>query len=43
LETWSRARCGIGKAARLGDKDNPRFLVTTLTRRADELYEHVYC
>lgn len=43
LGTWSRARRVIGKAARLGDKDNPQFLVTTLTRRADELYEHVYC
>jgi hypothetical protein len=43
LGTWSRARRVIGKAARLGDKDNPQFLVTTLTRRADELYEYVYC
>jgi hypothetical protein len=42
-ETWSRARRVIGKAERLGDKDNPRFIVTSLSRRADELYEQVYC
>jgi hypothetical protein len=43
LETWSRTRRVIGKAERLGDKDNPRFIVTSLTRRGDELYERVYC
>lgn len=43
LDTWSRARRVIGKAERLGDKDNPRFIVTSLTRRGDELYEQVYC
>lgn len=43
LDTWSRARRVIGKAERLGDKDNPRFIVTTLPRHADELYERVYC
>ena len=42
-ESWSRARRVIGKAERLGDKDNPRFIVTSLTRRGDELYEKVYC
>ena len=43
LETWSRARRVIGKAERLGDKDNPRFIVTSLTRSGDALYEQVYC
>lgn len=42
-ETWSRARRVIGKAERLGDKDNPRFIVTSLSRRGEELYEQVYC
>ncbi len=39
----SRARRVVGKAERLGDKDNPRFIVTSLARRGDELYEKVYC
>ena len=43
LDTWSRERRVIGKAERLGDKDNPRFIVTSLSRRGDELYEQVYC
>jgi hypothetical protein len=43
LDTWSRARRVVGKAERLGDKDNPRFIVTSLARRGDELYEKVYC
>jgi hypothetical protein len=43
LETWSCARRVIGKAERLGDKDNPRFIVTSLTRHGDELYEQLYC
>ncbi len=42
-ETWSRTRRVIGKAERLGDKDNPRFIVTSLARRGDELYGKVYC
>lgn len=43
LNTWSRPRRVVGKAERLGDKDNPRFIVTTLTREAAALYEKVYC
>ena len=43
LDTWRRARRVVGKAERLGDKDNPRFIVTSLARRGDELYEKVYC
>jgi hypothetical protein len=42
-QSWSRARRVIGKAERLGDKDNPRFIVTTLAREAEALYERVYC
>jgi hypothetical protein len=40
-ETWSRSRRVIGKAERLGD--NPRFIVTSPERDAEELYEKVYC
>ena len=43
LDTWSRARRVIGKAEWLRDKANPRFIVTSLTRRGDALYEQVYC
>jgi len=30
-ESWSRERRVLGKAERLGDKDNPRFVVTSLS------------
>jgi hypothetical protein len=41
--TWDRERRVIVKAE-YGDKgDNPRFLVTSLTGDAQELYEKVYC
>jgi len=43
LDSWSRARRVIGKAERLADKDNPRFIVTTLDTDAQELYEETYC
>jgi hypothetical protein len=43
LDSWSRARRVLGKAERLGDKDNPRFVVTTLAGEPGALYEHVYC
>lgn len=42
-QSWSRVRRVIGKAERLGDKDNPRFIVTNLAREAAALYERVYC
>ena len=32
LESWSRRRV-IGKAEHVGDKANPRFIVTSLARR----------
>jgi hypothetical protein len=33
----------VGKAERLPGKDNPRFVVTSLKRKPDELYEKLYC
>ncbi len=33
----------VGKAECLGDKNNPRFIDTSLTRDAEALYEKVYC
>lgn len=41
--SWSRSRRVIGKAERLYDKDNPRFIVTSLRRDGQQLYESVYC
>jgi DDE family transposase len=42
--TWSRERRVIAKAEHLvGDKANPRFIVTNLTGDARVLYEDVYC
>jgi Transposase DDE domain group 1 len=46
LDSWSRERRVIGKAEILGDKDNPRFIVTNRpaeTHGAAPLYEEVYC
>ncbi|MFA5265576.1 MAG: IS1380 family transposase [Opitutaceae bacterium] len=46
LDSWSCARRVIGKAEILGDKDNPRFIVTNLPASDHEsaaLYEDVYC
>lgn len=54
-KSWSRARRVIGKAEILGDKDNPRFIVTDLTGAEPwaaglpelacgrALYEKFYC
>jgi len=46
LDSWSCRRRVVGKAEILGDKDNPRFIVTNL-RVADyaaaPLYEEMYC
>lgn len=41
--SWSRRRRVVGKADRLGDKDNPRFIVTNLEREGEALYEEAYC
>lgn len=46
LDSWSCARRVVGKAEILGDKDNPRFVVTNLgmgEQAAAPLYEKVYC
>jgi hypothetical protein len=45
-KSWSRRRRVIGKAEQLGDKANPRFVVTSLGAEewpAQELYEQLYC
>ena len=44
--SWSRARRVLGKAEHLGEKSNPRFIVTSLSSRewaGRELYEQLYC
>jgi hypothetical protein len=44
--SWSRSRRVVGKAEHLGDKSNPRFIVTSLPQTridARELYEQLYC
>ena len=46
LDSWSRQRRVVGKAEWTGGEANPRFVVTSLTRREHEarhLYEKVYC
>ena len=46
LDSWSCARRVVGKAEILGDKDNPRFIVTNLPiadYAAAPLYEELYC
>jgi hypothetical protein len=46
LDSWSRRRRVIGKAEHLAKGANPRFVVTSLKRRAIDaqtLYERVYC
>lgn len=45
-KSWSRRRRVIGKAEHLGDKANPRFIVTSLEAKewpAKKLYEKRYC
>jgi hypothetical protein len=46
LDSWNCERRVVGKAEILGDKDNPRFIVTNLAatdHAAAPLYEEVYC
>jgi hypothetical protein len=46
LDSWTRERRVVAKAEWLGDKDNPRFVVTSLGTAAYEaraLYEDLYC
>lgn len=45
-ESWSRERRVVVKAEYLGDKENPRYLVTSLAGQeweAQSLYEQTYC
>jgi len=45
-KSWSRRRRVVGKAEHTGDKSNPRFVVTTLSKQdwpAQALYEQLYC
>jgi hypothetical protein len=44
--SWSRARRVVAKAEHLADKENPRFVVTSLSASewpAQKLYEDLYC
>jgi Transposase DDE domain group 1 len=46
LDSWSRSRRVVAKAEWLGDKANPRFVVTSLGQQhaqAQPLYEDIYC
>lgn len=46
LDSWSRERRVVGKAEQLPNKENPRFVVTTLPAdrlAARPLYEDLYC
>lgn len=46
LDSWSCERRVVGKAEQLGDKANPRFVVTSLsptTWSAEALYADLYC
>jgi DNA replication protein DnaC len=45
-ESWSRARRVVAKAEHLEKGENPRFVVTSLSRRRQaprDLYEELYC
>jgi len=45
-KSWSRTRRVVAKAEQLGDKSNPRFVVTSLAAAAYpalDLYEKLYC
>ncbi|MEX2481951.1 MAG: IS1380 family transposase [Gammaproteobacteria bacterium] len=45
-KSWSRSRRVVAKAEQTGDKSNPRFIVTSLSKRrwgARALYEDFYC
>jgi hypothetical protein len=46
LDSWTRERRVVAKAEQLGDKSNPRFVVTSfspLEHPAQQLYEDLYC
>jgi hypothetical protein len=46
LKSWDRVRRVVGKAEQLSKGENPRFVVTSLSKEdfsAQELYEGLYC
>jgi len=46
LKSWSRKRRVVGKAEQLSKGENPRFVVTSLSKNdfdAQSLYEDLYC
>ncbi len=46
LESWSRERRVVAKAEQLEGKENPRYVVTSLSKQAysaEKLYEELYC
>jgi len=40
---WDRERRVVAKAEHIDGKENPRFVVTSLTEESRELYEEIYC
>jgi hypothetical protein len=40
---WDRPRRVVAKAEHIDGKENPRFIVTSLTDEGRELYEEIYC
>ena len=40
---WDRERRVVAKAEHLDGKENPRFIVTSLTDEGRKLYEEIYC
>ena len=46
IKTWEKSRRVVGKAEHLQKGENPRFVVTSLSKeylKAKELYEELYC
>jgi Transposase DDE domain group 1 len=40
---WDRPRRVVAKAEHIDGKENPRFIVTSLTEEGRKLYEEIYC
>jgi len=40
---WDRERRVVAKAEHIDGKENPRFIVTSLTEEGRKLYEEIYC
>jgi hypothetical protein len=46
IKTWKKSRRVVGKAEHLKQGENPRFIITSLSKeylKAKELYENLYC